>query len=69
MDIKGTFVSMVHSIRNVGRYSVGGQAISAIDTALWDLKSRLLGLPPHRPLGTVRITAAFTDNELPQVEK
>jgi L-alanine-DL-glutamate epimerase-like enolase superfamily enzyme len=29
-------------------------AISAVDTALWDLKARLLGLPLHRLLGAVR---------------
>jgi L-alanine-DL-glutamate epimerase-like enolase superfamily enzyme len=29
-------------------------AVSAVDTALWDLKARLLGLPLHRLLGSVR---------------
>ena len=29
-------------------------ALSAVDTALWDLKSRLLGLPLHRLFGKLR---------------
>jgi len=53
MDVTGTFMAMVRSIRNVGRSGIGGQAISAIDMALWDLKARLLDLPLHRLLGNV----------------
>jgi len=33
------------AIRNVGRPGVGFMALSAVDTALWDLKARLLELP------------------------
>ncbi len=54
LDVAGTFDAMVRAIRNIGRSGVGGQAISALDTALWDLKARLLGLPLYRLLGAVR---------------
>ncbi|SFC64538.1 L-alanine-DL-glutamate epimerase [Nocardioides terrae] len=55
MDVPGSFGAMVKAVRNVGRAGVAGYAISAIDTALWDLKARLLDLPLHRLLGAVRV--------------
>jgi L-alanine-DL-glutamate epimerase-like enolase superfamily enzyme len=33
------------SLRNAGRPGIGAMALAAVDTALWDLKARLLGLP------------------------
>ena len=33
------------AVRNIGRSGVAATAISAVDAAVWDLKSRLLGLP------------------------
>ena len=42
------------SIRNLGRPGICSMAISAVDTALWDLKARLLGLPLVRLFGQVR---------------
>ena len=53
-DVGGVFDAMVRAVRNAGRPGVAGYAISAVDTALWDLKARLLGLPLHRLLGAVR---------------
>jgi L-alanine-DL-glutamate epimerase-like enolase superfamily enzyme len=50
--------AMVHSIRNLGRPGVASMAIAAVDTALWDLKARLLGLPLCKLLGAVRDSAA-----------
>ena len=32
-------------LRNAGRPGMGFMAVAAVDTALWDLKARLLGLP------------------------
>ena len=32
------------ALRNVGRPGIGAMAIEAVDTALWDLKARLLGV-------------------------
>jgi L-alanine-DL-glutamate epimerase-like enolase superfamily enzyme len=55
-DIPGTWEGIVRAIRNLGRPGVASMAIAAVDTALWDLKSRLLGLPLARLLGMVRST-------------
>lgn len=45
---------MVHAIRNLGRPGISSMAIAAIDTALWDLKAKLLGLPLAALLGLAR---------------
>lgn len=50
----GCFVAMVKSIRNLGRPGISSMAISAVDTALWDLKARLLGIPLVRLFGQMR---------------
>jgi L-alanine-DL-glutamate epimerase-like enolase superfamily enzyme len=44
--------------RNIGRPGVAATAISAIDTALWDLKARLLELPLCTLLGAAREAVA-----------
>ncbi|MBA3620731.1 MAG: mandelate racemase [Euzebyales bacterium] len=54
MDPPGTWQAMVDAIRNLGRPGVVSMAIAAVDTALWDLKARLLQLPLARLLGMVR---------------
>lgn len=54
MDTTGIFTAMARAVRNVGRSGIAGQAISAVDIALWDLKARLLEIPLHRLLGAVR---------------
>lgn len=54
LDTGSCFTDMVAAIRNIGRDGVAGQAISAIDVALWDLKARLLEVPLHHLLGAVR---------------
>jgi Mandelate racemase / muconate lactonizing enzyme, N-terminal domain len=38
--------AMVSRIRNLGRPGIASMAISAVDIALWDLKARLLNIPP-----------------------
>jgi L-alanine-DL-glutamate epimerase-like enolase superfamily enzyme len=53
-DIAGASAAMVKAIRNIGRGGIGGQSISALDVALWDLKARLLDLPLHHLIGAVR---------------
>jgi hypothetical protein len=45
---------MIHRIRNLGRPGVCSMAISAVDTAVWDLKARLLDVPLVTLLGQVR---------------
>lgn len=54
MDVAGSWNAMIHAIRNAGRQGIASCAVSAVDTALWDLKSRLLELPLHHLLGAVR---------------
>ncbi|EUA27832.1 mandelate racemase/muconate lactonizing enzyme-like protein [Mycobacterium intracellulare] len=51
IDIPARWESMVKAMRNNGRPGLVSCAISAIDTALWDLKGKLLGLPVCRLLG------------------
>ena len=57
MDVVGTQEAMVRACRNLGRPGLVGCAISAVDTALWDLKSRLLELTLADLLGRSRPAA------------
>ncbi|HZZ71404.1 MAG TPA: enolase C-terminal domain-like protein [Pirellulales bacterium] len=52
--IPAHWLAMVRSIRNLGRPGIASMAISAVDTALWDLKARLLGLPLVMLFGAAR---------------
>jgi L-alanine-DL-glutamate epimerase-like enolase superfamily enzyme len=54
LDAPGTWERMVRAIRNLGRPGISSMAISALDTGLWDLKSRILEIPLFRLLGAVR---------------
>src|SRR5512143_836706 len=38
MAVPGSWSAMVAAIRNLGRPGIASMAISAVDTALWDLK-------------------------------
>jgi L-alanine-DL-glutamate epimerase-like enolase superfamily enzyme len=51
LDVAGAWQAMVRAVRNLGRPGLVSCAISAVDTALWDLKAKLLGLPVCRLLG------------------
>jgi L-alanine-DL-glutamate epimerase-like enolase superfamily enzyme len=42
MDVAGCYEEMCRAVRNVGREGIAATAISAVDIALWDLKSRIL---------------------------
>ena len=53
-DIPALWLAMVGAVRNVGWRGVCATAISAVDTALWDLKAKLLGLPLYALLGAER---------------
>ncbi|GCE06034.1 enolase C-terminal domain-like protein [Dictyobacter aurantiacus] len=57
MNVSGSWAAMVESIRNLGRPGIASMAISAVDSALWDLKARLLDLPLVSLLGAVRDAA------------
>jgi L-alanine-DL-glutamate epimerase-like enolase superfamily enzyme len=54
MSVQEAWLAMWRSIRNLGRPGICAMAISAIDTALWDLKARLLDLPLVTLFGQVR---------------
>jgi L-alanine-DL-glutamate epimerase-like enolase superfamily enzyme len=54
MDVPGAWAAMRHAIRNLGRPGLASTAIAAVDTALWDLKARLLEVSLVSLLGTVR---------------
>jgi len=43
-DVAGAWEAMGRAVRNAGRPGMAMMAISALDVALWDLKSRLLGV-------------------------
>jgi L-alanine-DL-glutamate epimerase-like enolase superfamily enzyme len=67
--------TMVHAIRNLGRPGIVSMAIAAVDTALWDLKARLLEQPLVTLLGAVRPRVAaygsggFTSYTLEELER
>jgi L-alanine-DL-glutamate epimerase-like enolase superfamily enzyme len=54
LDVTGAYHAMCRAVRNVGRPGVAATAISAVDTALWDLKARLLNLRLARLLGVIQ---------------
>ncbi len=54
MSVSGAWEAMVHHVRNIGRPGIASMAISAVDTALWDLKARLLNQPLVEIFGQVR---------------
>ena len=51
MAVPATWEAMVEAIRNLGRPGICSMAIAAVDTALWDLKARLLEVPLVTLLG------------------
>jgi L-alanine-DL-glutamate epimerase-like enolase superfamily enzyme len=54
MDVRGSFDAMSRAVRNLGQPGICRMAISAVDTALWDLKARLLDVPLVSLFGAVR---------------
>ena len=51
LDVAGAYDAMWRAVRNIGRPGVASTSISAVDTALWDLKARLLDIRLSRLLG------------------
>jgi L-alanine-DL-glutamate epimerase-like enolase superfamily enzyme len=56
-DIPAAQEILQRYVRNLGRSGLAATAISAIDSSLWDLKSRLLEVPLVKLLGAVRTHA------------
>lgn len=54
MDVPRSWRAMVAAVRNLGRPGIASCAIAAVDSALWDLKARLLDVPLVALLGRVR---------------
>ena len=57
MDVPAAFRRMTATIRNLGRPGLVATALSAVDTALWDLKAKLLDVPLCQLLGKNRDAA------------
>lgn len=55
-DICGCWSAMQRAVRNFGRSGLAACAISAVDTALWDLKAKLLDIALAALLGCRRST-------------
>jgi L-alanine-DL-glutamate epimerase-like enolase superfamily enzyme len=53
-NAQGAWLSMQRAVRNLGREGLAATAISAVDTAIYDLKARLIGIPLSRMLGSYR---------------
>jgi len=54
LEVGARWNDMVRAIRNLGRPGIGSMAISAVDSALWDLKGRIMGAPLATLLGRCR---------------
>jgi L-alanine-DL-glutamate epimerase-like enolase superfamily enzyme len=54
MSPQACYVAMRQAVRNLGRPGISAMAISAVDSAIWDLKAKLLNLPVVTLLGAVR---------------
>jgi L-alanine-DL-glutamate epimerase-like enolase superfamily enzyme len=54
LDVTANWSAMLAAVRNLGRAGVASMAIAAVDSALWDLKARILGLPLVDLLAGVR---------------
>jgi L-alanine-DL-glutamate epimerase-like enolase superfamily enzyme len=74
LSVLAPWQKMQRRIRNLGHPGISAMAISAIDTALWDLKAKLLGLPVVTLLGQVRAgvpiygSGGFTSYTIGQLE-
>jgi len=75
MATQTCWARMAACVRNLGRPGLCAQAISAVDTALWDLKCRLLGVSLADLLGPAREaiptygSGGFTNETLPQLRE
>ena len=75
LSVAGPWRDMQVAVRNVGHDGIAASAIAAVDTALWDLKARLLALPLVTLFGQVRAgvplygSGGFTSYSIPQLQE
>ena len=75
MAVTAAWAAMRHAIRNLGRPGIVSMAIAAVDTALWDLKARVLDVPLVTLLGQVHAgvpvygSGGFTSYPLDRLER
>ena len=63
--LEASWTRMLRALRNRGTSGIAAMAVSAVDTALWDLKARLLGLSLTDLLGPARDQPARRAEEQP----
>lgn len=74
MSVSGAWATMLRAVRNLGRPGIAAMAIAAVDTALWDLKARLLGIPLATLLDAVHAavpvygSGGFTSYSIPELQ-
>lgn len=54
IDVERLHQELLIAIRNEGQCGLAMMALSAVDSALWDLKSRIIGMPLCEVIGKVR---------------
>jgi L-alanine-DL-glutamate epimerase-like enolase superfamily enzyme len=54
LAVRATWEEMGRQLRNAGRPGIGSMAVAAVDTALWDLRARLLGVSLVDAIGRCR---------------
>jgi L-alanine-DL-glutamate epimerase-like enolase superfamily enzyme len=75
LSIEAAWHAMGSALRNLGGPGLSAMAVSAVDTALWDLKGKLLGLSLARLLGAVRPSipaygsGGFTSYGIPRLQR
>lgn len=75
MNIPACWEKMRHGIRNLGRPGICSMAIAGVDGALWDLKSKIIGVPLVTLLGAAQSSVAaygsggFTSYTIAQLQK
>lgn len=75
MDVPACWTAMRHQIRNLGRPGICSMAIAGVDSALWDLKAKLLKVPLVSLLGAAQLnvevygSGGFTSYSIAQLQK